>query len=53
MALTVGRLRPCPILDYRFVALSHNTLRGAAGGSILVAELAVAQGLVPETAVTE
>lgn len=47
MALSVGRLRPCPLFDVKFVALSHNTLRGAAGGSILVAELAVAQGLVP------
>ena len=48
MALTVGRLRPCPLFDYKFVALSHNTLRGAAGGSILVAELAVVRGLVPD-----
>ncbi len=46
MAVTVGRLRPCPILDFKFVALSHNTLRGAAGGALLVAELAVAKGLV-------
>ncbi len=48
MAATVGRLRPCPILDYKFVVLSHNTLRGAAGGALLLAELAVAQGLVPD-----
>ncbi len=48
MAATVGRLRPCPILDYKFVALSHNTLRGAAGGAVLLAELAVAKGLVPD-----
>lgn len=47
MAVTVGRLRPCPVFDVKFVVLSHNTLRGAAGGSILVAELAVARGLVP------
>ena len=46
MAVTVGRLRPCPLFDVKFVALSHNTLRGAAGGSILVAELALARGLV-------
>lgn len=39
MAVTVGRLRPCPILDFRFVALSHNTLRGAALGGVLNAEL--------------
>jgi aspartate-semialdehyde dehydrogenase len=46
MVVSVGRLRPCPILDYKFVALSHNTVRGAAGGSILAAELAVAKGVV-------
>ena len=46
MAISVGRLRPCPLLDYRFVTLSHNTVRGAAGGSILLAELAVARGLL-------
>lgn len=39
MAVTVGRLRPCPVLDHRFVGLSHNTLRGAAGGGVLIAEL--------------
>ena len=48
MAATIGRLRPCPILDYKFVVLSHNTLRGAAGGALLLAELAVAQGLVSD-----
>ncbi|NNE43684.1 MAG: aspartate-semialdehyde dehydrogenase, partial [Gemmatimonadetes bacterium] len=47
MAASVGRLRPCPLLDWKFTTLSHNTLRGAAGGSLLVAELAVARGLVP------
>ncbi len=46
MAISVGRLRPCPLLDYRFVTLSHNTVRGAAGGSILLAELAIARGLM-------
>lgn len=46
MACTIGRLQPCPVLGWRFVALSHNTLRGAAGGAILAAELAVAQGRV-------
>ncbi|MFQ5349536.1 MAG: aspartate-semialdehyde dehydrogenase, partial [Thermoanaerobaculia bacterium] len=50
MAISVGRLRPCPLLDYRFVTLSHNTVRGAAGGSILLAELAVARGLIAERA---
>lgn len=46
MAVTVGRLRPCPILGWKMVLLSHNTVRGAAGGALLVGELAVAQGLV-------
>ena len=39
MAVTVGRIRPCPVFDLRFVGLSHNTVRGAAGGGILSAEL--------------
>jgi len=47
MAVTVGRVRPCPVLGLKFVTLSHNTVRGAAGGSILLAELAVARGVVP------
>ncbi|MCH9648394.1 MAG: aspartate-semialdehyde dehydrogenase [Deltaproteobacteria bacterium] len=47
MAATVGRLRPCPLLDYKFVTLSHNTLRGAAGGALLLAELALARGQIP------
>ena len=46
MAASVGRLRPCPLLDQRFVALSHNTVRGAAGGALLLAELAAARGHV-------
>ena len=44
MAVTVGRLRNCPVFDIRFVALSHNTKRGAALGGILNAELLYAQG---------
>jgi aspartate-semialdehyde dehydrogenase len=48
MATVIGRLQPCRALDWRFVALSHNTLRGAAGGAILLAELAVARGLLPD-----
>ena len=44
MATTVGRLRPCDVMDVRFVALAHNTVRGAAGGSVLNAELMYAQG---------
>jgi aspartate-semialdehyde dehydrogenase len=47
MAVTVGRLRPCPVLDFKFVVLSHNTIRGAAGGSLLTAELVVAKRVVP------
>jgi aspartate-semialdehyde dehydrogenase len=39
MALTLGRVRPCNVFDLRFVGLSHNTVRGAAGGGILNAEL--------------
>jgi aspartate-semialdehyde dehydrogenase len=39
MTVTIGRLRPCPVLDYKFVALGHNTIRGAAGAAILNAEL--------------
>jgi len=46
MAVTVGRLRSCHVFDYRFVGLHHNTVRGAAGGSILTAELLVAKGFV-------
>jgi aspartate-semialdehyde dehydrogenase len=44
MAVTVGRLRECHVFDYRFVGLSHNTIRGAAGGGILNAELLVKKG---------
>lgn len=44
MAISVGRLRPDPLFDWRFVSLSHNTVRGAAGGAILTAELLVADG---------
>ncbi len=46
MATLVGRIRPCPILDYRMVILGHNTIRGAAGASILNAELLTAQGKI-------
>ncbi|HRF93748.1 MAG TPA: hypothetical protein PLZ51_01075, partial [Aggregatilineales bacterium] len=44
MTTSVGRLRECPILGYKFVALSHNTIRGAAGCSILNAELLSVEG---------
>jgi aspartate-semialdehyde dehydrogenase len=46
MGLSVGRLREDPILGFKCVALSHNTLRGAAGGGVLSAELLVAKGFV-------
>ena len=46
MAVTVGRVRPCPLLDLRLVTVSHNTLRGAASGAIMNAELLVAAGYV-------
>jgi aspartate-semialdehyde dehydrogenase len=44
MAVTVGRIRPCPILDLRLVILGHNTIRGAAGQGVQIAELLVADG---------
>ena len=44
MAINIGRLREDRIFDYKFVCLSHNTLRGAAGGAVLLAELLYAQG---------
>ncbi len=46
MSVSVGHLRPCGVLDFRFVALVHNTVRGAAGGALLNAELLVRQGLL-------
>ncbi|MEO7018931.1 MAG: aspartate-semialdehyde dehydrogenase [Ktedonobacteraceae bacterium] len=46
MAVTLGRLRACPILHYKFVLLGHNTIRGAAGGSLLNAELCVSKGYI-------
>jgi aspartate-semialdehyde dehydrogenase len=46
MSVTVGRLRPCPLLDIRMVALVHNTVRGAAGAALLNAELLEAKGML-------
>ena len=46
MVVTVGRLRPCGVLDYKFVALGHNTVRGAAGAAILNAEMMHVDGLL-------
>jgi aspartate-semialdehyde dehydrogenase len=46
MTISVGRVRPCPVLDTKLVALGHNTIRGAAGAAILNAELMVAEGIL-------
>jgi aspartate-semialdehyde dehydrogenase len=46
MTVSVGRLRACPVLDYKFVALGHNTIRGAAGAAILNAELMHREGIL-------
>ena len=46
MTVSVGRVRPCPVLDLRFALLSHNTVRGAAGAAVQIAELLVAEGLI-------
>ena len=46
MGITIGRLREDALFDYKFVALSHNTVRGAAGGGVLSAELLVAEGYI-------
>ena len=44
MGINVGRLREDSIYDWKFVGLSHNTVRGAAGGAVLMAELLAAKG---------
>ena len=44
MTATVGRLRPCGVLDWKFTVLSHNTIRGAAGAALLNAELLKVRG---------
>jgi aspartate-semialdehyde dehydrogenase len=46
MAVLIGRLRPCPVLDYKYVALGHNTIRGAAGAAVLNAELMYSEGFL-------
>lgn len=46
MGISLGRLRPDTIFDYKFVGLSHNTLRGAAGGAVLIAELLCDEGYI-------
>jgi aspartate-semialdehyde dehydrogenase len=52
MAATVGRLRPCGVLDWKFTVLSHNTIRGAAGATILNAELLASLGKLEPVAET-
>lgn len=46
MAVSVGRVRACDVLDIKFIVLGHNTIRGAAGASVLNAELMLAQGML-------
>jgi len=46
MATFIGRLRACPVFDYKFVALGHNTIRGAAGAAVLNAELMHSEGML-------
>ena len=46
MAVSIGRLRPDTQYDYKFACLSHNPLRGAAGGAVLLAELLCAEGYI-------
>jgi aspartate-semialdehyde dehydrogenase len=46
MAVFVGRLRECPVFDYKFLACGHNTIRGAAGAAVLNGELLVSEGLI-------
>ena len=48
MSVVVGRVRECPVLDYKFIVLGHNTIRGAAGAAILNAELLKAKGYLEE-----
>ena len=46
MAISAGRLRDDTLFDYKFVGLSHNTLRGAAGGAVLIAEFLASKGYI-------
>jgi aspartate-semialdehyde dehydrogenase len=46
MPVFVGRVRECPVLDIKFVACGHNTIRGAAGAAVLNAELMASEGLL-------
>lgn len=53
MTVSVGRVRACEVLDVKFIVLVHNTIRGAAGGAILNAELLVEQGLLKKRVAAE
>ena len=53
MVTSIGRLRECPVLGYKFAALSHNTIRGAAGCSILNAELMAVEGYIQGARIAE
>ena len=46
MTVFTGRLRECPVLDWKFLAMGHNTVRGAAGAAVLNAELMKSEGLL-------
>jgi aspartate-semialdehyde dehydrogenase len=46
MCVFVGRVRECPVLDIKFVACGHNTIRGAAGAAVLNAELMASEGFL-------
>ena len=46
MAVSIGRLRSCPLFDFKFTVLSHNTMRGAVGAALLNAEIIVQKGLL-------
>ena len=52
MGVSIGRLREDTVYDYKFVGLSHNTVRGAAGGAVLCAELLKAQGYITKKSIT-
>ena len=46
MTAFLGRLRPCPVFDWKFIAMGHNTVRGAAGAAVLNGELMYSEGLL-------
>ncbi|MCH8320512.1 MAG: aspartate-semialdehyde dehydrogenase, partial [Acidobacteria bacterium] len=48
MSALVGRVRPCPLFDIKYVVLGHNTIRGAAGASLLNAELVLKKGMLSD-----